>query len=169
MYESTAMFFGTVSILIYSVTAYICRRNIISFIDCITTICWISANYVWMCGEFFLRYNSLQYDDLTEHNDGSTRIASSCLFCFGISLQIIVTSYLLNNRYKFLCVKRKKTVQHKIEMFTMCPIAPSTHDTYVDDRFEKGFHHSLSTDGLTFSSHHSDTMSDESEGFRDSE
>lgn len=59
--ESLSMFFGTISFCIYCITAYINRRNYILFIDCITILCWISANFIWMCGEFFLRYQNLTY------------------------------------------------------------------------------------------------------------
>lgn len=94
LFESVALLFGTLSILIYFVTAYIYRRNPVRFIDAITTICWIAANFVWMSGEFFVRYRNLELDDATEDADDSTRVASSCLFCTGILLQILVIAHL---------------------------------------------------------------------------
>jgi hypothetical protein len=43
-----------------------------------------------MSGEFFVRYRNLELDDSTGGADNQTRIASSCLFCTGILLQIYV-------------------------------------------------------------------------------
>lgn len=87
-FEVLAMFFGSLSIMILSFTAYFARRNTSKFIDSLTTIMWITANFVWMCGEFFIRYDNMSKDDEDEGNDGSFRLASSCLFCLGITLQI---------------------------------------------------------------------------------
>lgn len=121
------MLFGTLSILIYLITAYVYRRNIVLLVDSVTTICWIGANYVWMCGEFFLRYNNLEYDDLTEHDDSSTRIISSVLFCLGITLQISNILFLTYRRYhdKISC-SRRRPKSYSIQMFTINPIVPST-------------------------------------------
>ena len=99
LFESVALLFGTLSICIYMVTAYIYRRNHVRFIDSITTICWIAANFVWMSGEFFVRYRNLELDDSTEGADNQTRIASSCLFCAGILLQIYVISHLTAKKF----------------------------------------------------------------------
>ena len=94
MYESMAMCFGSLSIFIYVLTAYLYRRNIVRFLDSITTVFWISANFVWMCGEFFIRYDNLRYDDEDAGNDGNTRILSAILFLLGICLQVYILSAL---------------------------------------------------------------------------
>jgi hypothetical protein len=100
MFEALAMCFGLLSIFIYILTAYLYRRNVLRLLDSITTIFWISANYVWMCGEFFLRYENLTYDDEDEGNDTTTRIVSAILFCLGIILQIFVCSILVYQKRK---------------------------------------------------------------------
>jgi hypothetical protein len=88
--ESAAMGFGFLAMCVYLTTSYICRRNWVHFLDAITTVCWIAANYTWMCGEFFLRYNNLQYDDTTEGDDWTTRVGASVLFSTGIAIQLYV-------------------------------------------------------------------------------
>jgi len=108
LFESVALLFGTLSICIYLITAYIYRRNHVRFVDAITTICWIAANFVWMSGEFFVRYRNLELDDTTEGADNQTRIASSCLFCTGIILQIYVISHMTvkSGKCQGLCGRR---------------------------------------------------------------
>lgn len=90
LFESAAMCCGTASIFIYLLTSYLYRRNTLRLLDCITTVLWISANFVWMCGEFFVRYDNLQYDDSNEGDDYSTRVASAALFCLGITVQAFI-------------------------------------------------------------------------------
>lgn len=99
IYEIFAMCFGFTALCVYLVTAYIYRRKKLRFLDSLTTIFWISANYVWMCGEFFIRYDNLQYDDATAGNDRNTRIASATLFALGFATQIYV-SIVLYWRYR---------------------------------------------------------------------
>eukprot|EP00981_Chlorochromonas_danica_P007871 scaffold1885_cov161-Ochromonas_danica.AAC.14 len=89
-YESAAMTFGALSLFMHLITAYVYRRNKLLLLDSITTILWISANFVWMCGEFFLRYVNLSYDDEDQGNDSKTRIASTVLFCLGIMIQVYI-------------------------------------------------------------------------------
>lgn len=122
MYEAFAMCFGSLSIFTYCLSAYLYRRNLVRLLDCITTIFWISANFVWMSGEFFLRYDNLELDDGDQGDDGKTRIVSSILFCLGILLQlyVIVALYLPPNRYTrclYNHVYNKK--QSNIEMMNM--------------------------------------------------
>lgn len=100
MYEAFAMCFGLLSIFIYTLTAYLYRRNILRLFDCITTIFWISANYVWMCGEFFIRYDNLSYDDEDAGNDTLTRIISSILFGLGLSIQLSICLFFLYRRIR---------------------------------------------------------------------
>jgi hypothetical protein len=90
VYEILAMTFGFTALCVYLVTAYIYRRKMLRFLDSLTTVFWISANYVWMCGEFFIRYNNLQFDDADPGNDRNTRIASATLFCAGMLTQVYV-------------------------------------------------------------------------------
>eukprot|EP01038_Epipyxis_sp_PR26KG_P011869 gene11869-15886_t len=92
-YESAAMSFGTLAIVIYVVVAYLYRRNLIRFLDSITVILWILANYTWMVGEFFIRYQNLDYDDKTEKDDATTRIIAAFLFCSGITVQVCILCY----------------------------------------------------------------------------
>lgn len=90
VFESLALCCGTVSICIYALTSYLYRRNTLRFLDAITTIFWIAANFVWMAGEFFIRYDNLEHDDLTQGNDYNTRIASATFFLLGICLQTYI-------------------------------------------------------------------------------
>lgn len=99
IYEILAMCFGFTALCVYLVTSYMYRRKTLRFMDSLTTIFWISANYVWMCGEFFIRYDNLQYDDTDSGNDRSTRIASATLFCAGLLCQVYVVFVLLQ-RYR---------------------------------------------------------------------
>jgi len=96
VFETAALMFGTSALCVYSITAYLHRRNLLRFADTISTMCWLSANFVWMCGEFFIRYQNLDLDDTSAGNDGETRIASSCLFMTGLLIQcgIIVTMFI---------------------------------------------------------------------------
>ena len=93
--EIIAMCFGFTALCVYLTTAYIYRRKKLRFLDSLTTILWLSANYVWMCGEFFIRYDNMQFDDTDPGNDRDTRIASATLFCAGIFIQVYVVSVLL--------------------------------------------------------------------------
>lgn len=88
--ETLAICFGATALAVYLVTSFLYRRNPLRLLDSITTVLWICANFVWMCGEFFIRYDNLNHDDSTSGNDGDTRIASATLFCMGISLQLFV-------------------------------------------------------------------------------
>jgi hypothetical protein len=90
VYEILAMCFGFTALCVYLVTAYIYRRKTLRFLDSLTTIFWISANFVWMCGEFFIRYDNLQFDDANPGNDRNTRIASATLFVAGMLTQLYV-------------------------------------------------------------------------------
>jgi hypothetical protein len=122
MYEALAMSFGCLSIFIYILTAYLYRRNILRLFDCITTIFWISANFVWMCGEFFLRYDNLTYDDENEGNDSSTRIVSAILFTLGLLIQLVIIFIMLYYNYVFQQAAQKPSssiVSSSVEMTTV--------------------------------------------------
>ena len=88
--ESIAICFGAIAIAIYVFISYLYRRNSLVLMDCLSTILWIMANFVWMCGEFFLRYQNLRFDDGDEGNDSATRIAACVLFLGGILIQLFV-------------------------------------------------------------------------------
>lgn len=111
-YEALAMCAGFIALCIYLVTAYIYRRRTLRFMDSLTTIFWISANYVWMCGEFFIRYHNLQFDDAEPGNDRETRIASAVLFCLGGCCQVYVVVVLFL-RY------REKRHRHRGATYTV--------------------------------------------------
>lgn len=99
LFEICALCFGTLSFCVYTITAYIYRFNHVRFVDAITTLCWIAANFVWMSGEFFIRYQNLELDDYNEGNDGVTRVASAVFFSSGLVLQAyIVTRMALESR-----------------------------------------------------------------------
>jgi len=93
-FECIAMLFGSLAIYIYTIIAYgYYRYDTIKFLDALTIICWIGANYCWMCGEFFIRYDHLLLDDGTEGNDTLTRCASMTLFLSGIAIQWYLAIY----------------------------------------------------------------------------
>ena len=97
------MTFGGIAFLTYCITGYLYRDNVISLLDCITILFWIAANYVWMVGEFFLRFQSLNLDDGTEGDDRVTRIISSILFIIGIFIQCYVICWLSYNKMIRVC------------------------------------------------------------------
>ena len=103
--EIFAIFCGLCAIIIYFMVSYLNRRNSISILDCISTIFWIMANFVWMCGEFFLRYQNLKNDDSNEGNDSLTRIISCPLFLSGIFIQM----FIIHRLYCGLCVRLCKS------------------------------------------------------------
>lgn len=122
-FEICALLFGSFALATYAASAYVHRHNSIRFIDCFSTVCWILANYVWMAGEFFIRYKEMELDDGTEGNDSRTRIASLSLFIFGILLQtynsVVISFDLYKKRQsKFTIVKTSspKTSPESIEM-----------------------------------------------------
>lgn len=94
IYEIFAMCFGFSALCVYLVTAYIYRRKKLRFLDGLTTVFWICANYVWMCGEFFVRYDHLQHDDGSPGDDRNTRIAAATFFAVGFALQMYVSAVL---------------------------------------------------------------------------
>lgn len=96
--EIIAICFGVCAIIIYIMVSYLNRRNSISFLDCISIIFWIMANFVWMNGEFFLRYQNMKNDDSNEGNDTVTRIISCPLFLTGIFIQMFVIHRLYCDR-----------------------------------------------------------------------
>ncbi len=119
-FETAAMLCGTVSILIYTITAYIYRRSFVRFLDSVTLILWIMANFVWMCGEFFIRYDNMERDDGDPGNDGATRIVSAVLFCSGISLQFyVILKLVVAHRKQQLAGDGRQKGKRYIEMFNM--------------------------------------------------
>jgi hypothetical protein len=92
--ETMGLCCGLLAMLVYIVTAYIYRHSRICFLDCMTTIFWIAANYVWMSGEFFVRYKNLQLTDDNSGNDRNPRIIATTFFLCGIGIQLYVILYL---------------------------------------------------------------------------
>jgi hypothetical protein len=88
--ETIAIVAAICSFLAYFVTAYLMRRNGIRFLDAVSASCWVLANTVWMCGEFFVRYDSLAMDDEDEADDIDTRLGSTFLFSIAIIIQIFI-------------------------------------------------------------------------------
>lgn len=89
-FEAMAIMSATGSFLAYAVTAYLMRRNGIRFLDAISAACWVLANTVWMCGEFFYRYDSLLMDDEDQGNDVQWREASAFFFSVPIIIQAFI-------------------------------------------------------------------------------
>ena len=98
LFEVLALWAGLGSVLICIAAAYLYRQHMIRFLDSVTVVCWIVANYVWMTGEFFIRYQNLTLDDENEGKDDQTRIAAALLFCIGISIQVYVIALLVMKR-----------------------------------------------------------------------
>ncbi len=90
LFEAVAIVSAAGSFLAYAVTAYLMRRNGIRFLDAISAACWVLANTVWMCGEFFVRYDSLVMDDEDQGNDVQWREASTFFFSVPIMIQAFV-------------------------------------------------------------------------------
>lgn len=126
-FESLAIIFGFLALFVYVLCAYIRRRQLKGLIDALTTLVWIAANFIWMSGEFFLRYQNEELDDADEGSDTSTRIASSCFFILGLSLQIGLISYLSWKAmdYPYCCAKKlnnnsnSRKASARIQMFSI--------------------------------------------------
>lgn len=102
VYEAMAMMAGALALLSYMITAYLFRRDTLALLDCITTLFWIIANYLWMCGEFFIRYDNMVLDDMDQGNDESTRVASTVFFCAGMCIQLCVIYSLTFGRVRIV-------------------------------------------------------------------
>ena len=50
------------------ICCYLSRRTLVDFLDSLSVLSWLSANFIWMCGEFFLRYRNMEEDDVTQGN-----------------------------------------------------------------------------------------------------
>jgi len=88
--EILAMRCGFMALTSECFTAYIHRRDTGRLLDGISTIFWICANFVWMFGEFFIRYDNLEFDDSDAGDDAHTRIASGTLFGLGVLVQMYI-------------------------------------------------------------------------------
>ncbi len=100
--EIFAMGFGFTALCVYLVTAYIYRRRKLRFLDGLTAIFWIGANYTWMCGEFFIRYHNLEHDDGDAGDDHVTRIIALFFFISGFLIQMYVIGELWRRRQQRL-------------------------------------------------------------------
>jgi hypothetical protein len=117
--ETIALLCGVLALGSYVLTAYISRRDIVGLADSISTLSWIAANYVWMGGEFFVRYKNLELDDLDEGNDENTRIASTAFFLMGFFIQVVVILIQSMNGLRINHHRQQsKNETPRIEMFT---------------------------------------------------
>lgn len=98
--EAFALLNGTCAVLLYYLVAYLYRKNLLKLLDSFTFICWISANYCWMSGEFFIRYDSGRNDDTNEGDDLNTRVAALVFFGAGISIQVFNLVYFNKQLFK---------------------------------------------------------------------
>jgi hypothetical protein len=94
-FESAAIVSALGSFLSFFTAAYLSRRNGTRFLDAVSGICWITANAVWMCGEFFLRYDNLELDDGDQGNDLDGRVGSTFFFSVGIIMQLFTITRLV--------------------------------------------------------------------------
>lgn len=127
--ETVAMLFGFSALSIYTLTAYIYRKNLESFLDCLTTLFWICANFVWMSGEFFIRYKNSQFDDRDGGNDTDTRIAATVFFVLGLLIQIYIVLHM-----SFTILRRRRTRVPQVEMFTFRPRSSPMVSSYAPQR-----------------------------------
>ena len=51
MWEGLAMIMGCSAIFVYVAACYVYRRDFMQLLDNVSTIMWICANFVWMCGK----------------------------------------------------------------------------------------------------------------------
>ena len=93
--EVLAITFGCIAMAAFTYVAFLYRHNLEAFLDSVTSVCWVAANLTWMCGEFFIRYDNMEVDDLTEHNDSSTRMFSAMFFIIGLLIQFCIVVYYL--------------------------------------------------------------------------
>jgi len=88
--EVVSMFFGILSVCLYTYIAYAWRKHFVNMMDSLTSWCWLFANFVWMAGEVFIRYDNLQLDDAEQADDAVTRLVSGIFFLIGMQIQFIV-------------------------------------------------------------------------------
>jgi hypothetical protein len=108
-YETGALLCGTATVSVVLVSAYLNRRHLNDLLDELTVIFWLSANFVWMCGEFFVRYKTGSRGDDDEGDDSNTRITSSVLFGLAFCIQAFVISRLYVSRRAQMGVGRFST------------------------------------------------------------
>lgn len=114
--ESIGLILGFFTLLTCLLTAYVYRRNTVTLLDSITVLLWVAANFVWMSGEFFIRFHNMEFDDSNEGNDRDTRIISTILFTSGIMIQFGVIAYL----------SAVKPRQHRHELASVSPVERMT-------------------------------------------
>ena len=54
IWEGLAMVMGCLAIFVYAAGCYVYRRDFMQLLDNVSTIMWICANFVWMCGKLML-------------------------------------------------------------------------------------------------------------------
>lgn len=96
--EACSLLFGSLSVLLFFYVMYINRLHFVNLLDALTSWCWLFANFTWMAGEIFIRYQNLTLDDENQGDDGSTRLASAIFFMCGLVIQFIVIFHLAIQR-----------------------------------------------------------------------
>ena len=112
-------------------------------------------------GEYFIRYRNLDFDDLTEGDDSSTRIAAATLFLAGIAIQICISLYLMckkNKHGKHVVVRSmldlasgSRSPFHNMHNFAVVSMSRHTMNKPPTSEFEMvaSSEHSSDEDGLT--------------------
>lgn len=49
------MLFGFLSVSLFAYVSYRWRFHFVNMMDSLTSFCWLSANFIWMAGEVFIR------------------------------------------------------------------------------------------------------------------
>ena len=124
--EAVAMCFACVCIGNYVLTAYIHRRDPILFMDCLSAVSWIIANFVWMSGEFFIRFENDTLNDDTQGNDFRTRIASATFFGIGLLIQAYILRKLILRRWRGENDSKASRGLYTASAVEMFAFAPST-------------------------------------------
>ena len=103
MFEIAAVFFGTLTVLLFLFISYCYRHTFVDFVDSFTSLSWVSANFLWMIGEIFLRYENLTLDDKNQGDDTIFRVCALVFFIFGLICQVVVIFYIkiiISEKYK---------------------------------------------------------------------
>jgi len=88
--EFVSMFFGVLSVCLYTFVAYAWRGHFVNLMDSLTSWCWLFSNFTWMAGEIFIRYDSMRLNDDNQGDDGLTRLLSGVFFVVGLNVQVCV-------------------------------------------------------------------------------
>lgn len=96
--EVVSMFFGVLSVCLYTFVAFAWRKHFVNLMDSLTSWCWLFSNFTWMAGEIFIRYDNMELNDDNQGDDGLTRLVSGIFFIVGINIQLcVLCHYYLEN------------------------------------------------------------------------